>query len=314
MSTMRAVVVTPDAAARLALTEVERPTPQPNQALVRVAAVSLNRGEVRGAQRAQPGHRPGWDLAGTIEQAAEDGSGPQEGARVVGFLVAHAWAEYAAVATDRLAELPDDVTFAQAATLPVAGLTALQAIGKGGDLLERRVLITGASGGVGYFAVQLARHAGAHVVGQVRAEERAALVREAGAHHVALSEDASAAEQYGPYHLIIDGVGGSTLSTALPLLAPEGICVNYGGTAGFETTIELGRFYATGGLRLYGLYVFHELKHEPASIGLARLARMVADGRLRPLIEVEANWSDVGDVAQRLLDRQYAGKAVLHIQ
>ena len=149
---------------------------------MRVAAVSLNRGEVRRAEASEPGFRPGWDLAGTVERAAGDGSGPQEGARVVGFLPSGAWAELAPVPTNALAELPEGVSFAEAATLPVAGLTALYALEEGGQLLGRSVLVTGASGGAGLFALQLARMSGAHVVALVRRQEHEDLVREAGAH------------------------------------------------------------------------------------------------------------------------------------
>src|SRR5579859_3504414 len=116
MSTMRAVVVDPNAPGKLALANVEPPKPSPSDALVRVSAVSLNRGEVRNAQNTgQPGSRPGWDLAGVVEQAAADGSGPKAGARVVATLGNGAWGELAAVPTNAIAELPESVTFAQAA-------------------------------------------------------------------------------------------------------------------------------------------------------------------------------------------------------
>jgi NADPH:quinone reductase-like Zn-dependent oxidoreductase len=117
---MRAVVVDPQAPARLALGDVERSTPLPSEALVRVAAISLNRGEVRTSQTAAPGWRPGWDFAGLVEQAAADGTGPKAGARVVGLLASGAWSEYVAAPTNAIAELPAEVSFAQAATLPVA--------------------------------------------------------------------------------------------------------------------------------------------------------------------------------------------------
>jgi NADPH:quinone reductase len=108
----------------------------------------------------------------------------------------------------RLAELPASVTFAQAATLPIAGLTALHALEKGGFLLNKRVLITGSTGGVGLFTHQLARLSGAYVVGTARQARHEALVREAGADEVIVGDDISPARAYGPYHLIIESLVG----------------------------------------------------------------------------------------------------------
>jgi NADPH:quinone reductase-like Zn-dependent oxidoreductase len=137
----RAVVVDPSAPGRLVIAPVADPAPERAEAIVRVRAISLNRGEVRRAGMAAGGWRPGWDLAGVVDVAAADGSGPRAGARVVGIVLEGAWAERVAVPTDALAELPEKVTFAQAATFPVAGLTALHALAKGGLLLGRRVLV-----------------------------------------------------------------------------------------------------------------------------------------------------------------------------
>ncbi|HEX8261079.1 MAG TPA: hypothetical protein VF558_12380 [Rubrobacteraceae bacterium] len=116
---------------------------------------------MRRAQTAEVGFNPGWDLAGTVERTAADGTGPRAGARVVGLLPSGAWAELVAVPTNSLAELPESVSFELAATLPVAGLAALYALEKGGGLIGRSVLVTGASGGVGNFGIQLARLSGA---------------------------------------------------------------------------------------------------------------------------------------------------------
>jgi NADPH:quinone reductase len=308
---IRAVVVDPAVPGRLVIREVAPPVALPNQAIVRVAAISLNRGEVRRSQSAAAGWRPGWDLAGTIETAASDGSGFVAGTRVVGFLAGGAWAELVAVPTQAIAALPDAVSFAAAATLPVAGLTALLALERGGSLLDRSVLITGASGGVGYFACQLAAQAGAIVTAQVRRAELVDFVKTAHAHQVIVG---SGFDRYAPYDLALDSVGGEVLPAVLAQLAPDGNCVIFGTTAGANINFNAAQFYGKGGLNLYGFILFHELKKQPAATGLARLVKLVADGVLVPHIDVEAPWSEIAQIAQQLTDRQFLGKAVLHLR
>jgi NADPH:quinone reductase len=311
MSSIHAVVVDPEVPGRLAIKEVEAPQADPSEALVQVAATSLNRGDVGRAMHAEAGWRPRWDLAGTVIKPAANGTGPQAGSRVVGMLDAGgAWAEQVAVPTNWLAELPASVTFAQAATLPIAGLTALHALEKGGLLLNKRVLITGSTGGVGLFTHQLARLSGAYVVGTVRQARHEALVREAGADEVIVGDDLSEAGTYGPYHLIIESLGGKALESALTLLAPGATCVTLGWSASPEAkaTIDVRNFIATRGTTLYAL-MFADARSED----LARLAHMVARQRLKTYIAVEASWNDIGEVAQRFVQRQFTGKAVLHL-
>lgn len=313
MSNPRAIVVEPGAPGHVAIREVAPPEPAPSEAVVRVAAISLNRGEVRQLSGRKAGERPGWDFAGVVIQAADDGSGPTEGTRVVGMLDTGAWGELIAAPTRRLAALPDAVSFAQAATLPIAGLTALLTLERGGPLLGRRVLVTGASGGVGGFAIQLARLGGARVVGLVRTPTSIDATRALGADAVVAGEDATPAAPYGPYDLILESVGGKTLATALPLLAPGGSCELFGVSSGAETTFEAGSFFRTGSVALRGFFIFHELRWLPATPGLARLAALVADGKLQPHIAIEAPWTQIADVAQQLMERRYVGKAVLHV-
>ncbi|MGI8861045.1 MAG: alcohol dehydrogenase catalytic domain-containing protein, partial [Rubrobacteraceae bacterium] len=159
---MRALTHVPTAPHGLAPADVAEPAPGPAQALVEVHASSINFGELTFmAERRPAGHVPGNDAAGVVLTAAADGSGPPAGTRVVGFAGVGAWAERVAIDTDQLAILPDDVDAGEAATLPAAATTALRALRGLGPVLGRRVLVTGASGGVGRFAVQLAAQAGA---------------------------------------------------------------------------------------------------------------------------------------------------------
>ena len=313
MDELRAVVVDPDADRRLSLAEVPAPSPTPSQALVRVAAFSLNLGETRRTQTADAGWRPGWDVAGTVEAQAANGNGPAAGTRVVGLVASRGWSELVAVPTDALAPLPDDVTFAQASTLPVAGLPAFYALEKGDVLLGRSVLITGASGGVGHLACQLARHAGARVTATVRRPERERDAIQAGAHHVVVGEDHEAVASHGPYDLVLEGVGGESLSMALSLLAPGGLCVVYGVSSGAEFAFDARRHLASPGARFYRFNLFGELGARPASQGLGRLVALVDEGVLRPSIGVEAPWTEIAGVAGQLLDRKISGKAVLHV-
>ncbi len=245
-----------------------------------------------------------------VDTAAADGSGPRAGECVVGLLRTGAWAELVAVPTTNLAVLPENVSFAQASTLPVAGLTALYALDRGDGLLERNVLVTGASGGVGHLAVQMAAHGGARVTGLVRQERHAAAVREAGAHAAVADETGAAAREHGPYHLVLESVGGPVLGNVLGMVAPGGQIVCYGVSAGGPATFDSALVLRTR-LTISGLAVFSEINRETAAVGLGRLARMVAAGTLKPLVAVEAPWSEIGPVAQQLLDRAYPGKAVL---
>ncbi|HWD58584.1 MAG TPA: zinc-binding dehydrogenase [Stellaceae bacterium] len=312
--TIRAIVV--DQPGWLALKPVELRDPERDEVAVRVTAISLNRGETRRAvQQAEPGWRPGWDFAGVVEGEAHDGSGPEAGMRVVGIVPSGAWAERVNCRSHAVAALPAAVSDAQASTLPVAGLTALHALRQGGLLLGRKVLVDGASGGVGHLACQLALAAGAIVWGHVRREEQRAQVTGWCGGRVVVGRELGAAKGEGPYWLILDSLGGSALSAAMGMLAPNGTCVTFGISDSGSANVESRAFFGTGGARLYGLTLFHELMSvERGGIGLALLAAEIAAGRLTPQIAVEAGWDEIGAIAQRLIDRDFTGKAVLHVR
>lgn len=284
------------------------PEPTPGEALVEVRAFSLNRGETKRLATTEPGALHGWDLAGVVRRQAADGSGPREGARVVGMVAAGAWAELAAVRTDWLAELPDGITLEQAATLPVAGLTALRSLEIGGFVLGKRVLVTGASGGVGRFAVQLAKLAGAHVTAIAR---RRGGLRELGADEVAEEIPADGAE----YDVVIDAIGGEVLGSALQRVVAGGRVINFGSTVDEPVSYPTRAFFGRApGASLYGLYIFAELEHtRSGAADLRRLADLVAAGRLDPQIDTTASWEEAREAIEALLDRRIRGKAVLTV-
>jgi NADPH:quinone reductase len=304
---MRALVAAPGGNG-VEIADVTDPDPAPDRALVEVRAISLNRGEVKRLERSEPGTVWGWDLAGVVRSPAADGTGPQAGARVVGMMLPGAWAELVAVRTEWLAELPDGITFEQAATLPVAGLTALRSLEIGGFILGKRVLVTGASGGVGRFALQLAKLAGAHVTAVARRSEG---LRELGADEVQSELSAE-----GPlFDVIIDAIGGPVLGAALQRVTPHGTVVNFAATTSDPVSYPTRGFFGRApGATLHGLYIFDEVEHtRSCSADLRRLADLVAAGRLDPQIAMTASWTDAASAVEALLDRRINGKAVLTI-
>lgn len=306
---MLALVNTPSAPIPVELHEVAEPEPAPDEAIVEVHAFSLNRGELALLAGRPEGWRPGQDIAGVVVKAAADGSGPKEGTRVVALVDGAGWAQRAAAPTARMAALPDNVSFASAATLPVSGLTALRTLRYGGLLLGQRVLITGAAGGVGRFAVQLAALAGAEVTGVAGRPERATGLSELGAAAVVTNIQ----EAGGLFELILESVGGPSLAGAISKVAPNGTIVMFGYSSREETPISFPNFAEHAGARLIAFFVYRS--GTPASMGedLARLVSLVAAGKLTPEIGLEDSWHNVYRAATALRERKVNGKAVFHV-
>jgi NADPH:quinone reductase-like Zn-dependent oxidoreductase len=263
------------------LRDVQDPVPAANETLVRVRAFSLNRGEVVDLAGADDGDAVGWDVAGVAST----------GERVVGVVRRGAWAELVAVPTSQLALIPDGVSDAEAATLPTAGLTALRSLELGGFLVGKRVLVTGATGGVGRYAVQLAELAGAAVTA-VRVAD-------------GLADD---------FDLVVDAVGGATFAAAIEHLAPGGLVVNLAtGSPDEVVSFRATQFDRSPGARIYTLNLFDELPRMDAAKGLARLGDLLAQRRLTAHVELEAPWQELDRAIDAVLTRAIRGNAVLQV-
>jgi len=301
---MRGWITDPSGDAGLRLPD-DLPEPQPgaDEVVIEVRAYSVNRGELGLITLRPDGFRPGQDIAGVVLSTAE--GGPPEGARVVAIVDWHGWAERVAAPVNQVGLLPDNVSFAAACTLPVAGLTALRALAQGGNLLGRRVLVTGATGGVGQFAVQLAVAAGAKVTAQVSSESRIDEAKGLGAHEAVVVVD----DSVGPFAHILEGVGGETLVHSLHRLEPGGSVALYG-TVGGKSEIGLRDFASAPGSRLQAMF----LRNNPGSRSgdeLALMASLIGDGRLKPLIGLELDWTRTPEAIRALGGREVRGKAVL---
>jgi NADPH:quinone reductase-like Zn-dependent oxidoreductase len=303
---MLALVTTPNAAAPVEIREVPEPHPAPNEAVVEVRAFSLNRGELRLLQVRPEGWRPGQDISGVVVQSAADGNGPKTGARVVALADNAGWAQRAAVPAHRMAGLPDNVRFEDAAALPVAGLTALRTLRHGAPLLGKRVLITGAAGGVGHLATQLAARSGARVTAVVGSPERGRHLRGADA----IVEGIDNAQ--GLFALILESAGGPSLAAAIAHIEAKGTIVVFGNSSGEPTPIGFRDFAEHPNARMQSFSYFTSEAEERFAPDLALLVSLVADGSLKPQL-VEDSWRALARIGPQLRDRQIRGKAVFHI-
>jgi NADPH:quinone reductase-like Zn-dependent oxidoreductase len=213
-----------------------------------------------------------------------------------------------AIRASELAELPDAVSFEQAATLPVAGLTALRAYEIAGFVLGKRVAVTGASGGVGLFALQLARDAGAHVTAVARRTEGLA---ELGADDII-----NKLEPEGEgFDVILDAIGGDTLAAAVQRIRPGGTVVSFAQTVDEDVAFAASAFFRRAPRAVVrGLFLFDELAHtRSASEDLGRLAARVATGQLTVDASSVRSWREAPAAVTALLDGEIRGKAVLTV-
>jgi NADPH:quinone reductase-like Zn-dependent oxidoreductase len=279
---MQAVVSTPGGERWAELREIAEPEPGPGELLVEVHAAGINRGELT-LVRMREDFRPGQEVAGVVA------SGPRKGERVIGLADWHGWAQYAAVPEHRTVPLPDAIDFASAAALPMAGCTALNLIRLGGDLLGRSVTVTGASGGVGVIAVQLARLAGAHVTAVS-----------------AVTDDVPDGQ-----HVILESAGGASLDRALAKVATGGLILVFGNSSKEPASLDFQAFAGRDKVRVQTFFSAH-YEHLAAD-NLRTLLGLVEDRRLEVEVGLEAPLEQVNDALDALSERRVRGKAVLRI-
>jgi NADPH:quinone reductase-like Zn-dependent oxidoreductase len=323
---MRAIVLDrygrPEQVMRLA--ELPRPVPGPGEVAVRVAAVSLNSWDVdlvigaaliRIAAPFRPKHRViGSDVSGTVIAVGPEVTRHSIGDTVFGELSASGWGGFAEVVTareDALVPKPADLDDLTAAALPQAGSMAFQALGgadataAGGTLEGRRVLIVGAGGGVGTFAIQLAKLGGAHVTAIERAASKLDRLAELGADAVGdeiVEPETSAAQRFD---VILDVVGALPPTRARELLAPGGLATYIGGSPRrILQVVRSGAKHGDSGGRV-------RLLAAVPNRDLPALAVLAASGALRAIVDGPHPLDEAPHQVERLRSGEVFGKVVI---
>ena len=298
---MKALIADHTVPSGLRLGEVPDPVRGKNEMLVQVTASSLNYGEVHRAQSgAADGTVLGWDAAGVVVEAPDDVPFTK-GDRVLTRGADGGWGQLRAVDPGECAHIPASVSDADAAALPVAGGTALLALRDAGSLLGRTVLVTGASGGVGRFGVQLASLGGAHVIASVGGEHRKEGLHELGADEVVVG-----LEGVTGVDVVLDTVGGMQLVNIFSLLREGGVVECIGSTSHENTVFPP--------YSLVGLQRSIRPFRMPQGLGtdLAYLLKCVREGSIHAEVDWHKSWSAVEEAVNLLFGRKLRGKAVIN--
>ena len=307
---MKAYIPTGNLNDMVRLAVVDEPEPAIDEVVIAVEAFSLNRGETFQLEAPKSGWRPGKDVAGRVVKAAANGTGPRIGTRVVAHPAANGWAERVAVPVQQVAAIPESLTSAMAATLPLAGLTAIRLLraASGAGVTGRRILMTGASGGVGHFFTELAVAAGAEITVVVRDQLRGNRLREIGATAVVTD----VADAPSGMDVILESVGGASLSSAIARLAPRGLVLWFGQAGRAPATLDFFSFFdhhQSATIRHFD-YTDSDV---PDGQDLATLVRLTATGRLHPEVGSVSSWDETSARIADLRARRVRGKAVLEI-
>src|SRR3989475_7519915 len=325
---MKAVVYCDYGITNLKLQEIEKPIPTDDQVLVRVRAASLNpldghfvRGMwlmrlMGGGLRKPKDTRLGVDFAGTVEAVGKNVTQFKPGDEVFGGR-GGAFAEYVCPRADRAVTLkPANITFEQAASVNIAGITALQAIRDKGKVQPgQKVLINGASGGVGTFAVQIAKSFGADVTG-VCSTRNVDLVRSLGADHVIDYTKEDFAKGTERYDVILDNVPNHSLSECRRILTPNGkyVMIGGGGPNDSRWVGPFGRVIKTMVLSPFTSQKMGMMMADANGKDLTILADMMQSGKLKPVIDRTYKLSEVPAAIAYLEEGHARGKVVITVE
>jgi len=323
--------------------DIEKPTPGDNEVLIKVRAASVNpldRGELKGVpyifriafglhkpEVSQPG-RPGVDVAGMVEAVGRNATQFKPGDEVFGACISDphasgvkvwvhwqgAFAEYVCAPESILVLKPDNVTFEQAASVPVAAFTALQGLRDKGHIQPgQKVLINGAAGGVGTFAVQIAKSFGAEVTG-VCSTRNVDMVRSIGADQSIdyTHEDFTKLGQR--YDLIFDCVGNHSLSELRRVLNPNGICVMVGDLTGRGGLGIMARLFTALVLSQFGSQRLVTFLAKPNKKDLAIMHDLMKAGKVTPVIDRRYRLSEVPEAIRYLEEKHARGKVVVTME
>jgi NADPH2:quinone reductase len=304
-----ALAVAGGASGQLELRPVaEPPDPPPGHAVLRVMASAINRGERSRLMTAPEGHVFGWDVAGVVERVGGPNATAAPGDRVAGLsLPGGGWAERITVRLADVCPIPDGVGMAEAAIVPVAGLTAFRALHAAGALLGATVLVIG-GGAVGAYAVQLAKLGGAQVIAAVRTDESADHMRELGVHRVLVGTPPPQAA----CDLVVDTVGGAMSQVALAACRPFGRLVIVGNLGAGSDGLSPSALVAAGCL-VQGYRLVVDAAGAPVGAHLNALLSWIAEGRLRIPPVREVDWHDAVAVAEAVAGRPGPARTVLRM-
>ena len=306
----------------LRLRDIEQPTPSDHEVLVRVQAAGIARGVLHvmtgepylmrlvGFGLLKPKNPvPGQDVAGTVTATGAGVTRFKVGDEVFG-IAKGSFAEYAVAREDKLTHKPENLSFEQAAAIPISGLTALGALDAAGVTVGSNVLIVGASGGVGTYAVQIAVALGATVTG-VASGPKADLVTALGAQHVIDYTREDFADGSRTYDVIVDTGGMTSLSRLRKALQPKGTLVIVGGESGSTWSPGMGRQLKAAVMSPIVSQRLKSILNKEHYSGLDRLAKLAAAGDVAPCIERSYSLADVPDAVRRLEAGNVRGQIVI---